>query len=376
MKVILLAGGPSKGLRYVTGRDGSRSLVRLLGRTLLDKHMEGLLKFTDEVYVVSDDSLVEQHCRRYGAACRFVAQTVPGIEGAICSGLSAARAEGLVTILYGDTFYEDGFLATHMSKLISSYEPLITVTRPILLRGRYLRLDVDPIDGHVVATGKGAYVFAGLISLPAASAVENICRHGMSIHRFIDMLASKRLMANIWLGTWLDLDTAWDYLVAVQLELQRMKETRIAPDARLGSGVVLEGPVYIDQGARVDHYAVIKGPAYVGPRSLVGAHSFVRGSAVLDNAVIGAYAEVKRSVVYEAARVGSHSYIADSILGRGALASPYTVTLNTPYTGVSGEIVIMTTQPLERLKIGAIIAAGASTKPHTVTQPAVLYTGE
>ncbi len=374
MRVILLAGGGAKGLSLVMGRDGSRSLLRMPSGRLLDMHLQTLSEYSDDIIVVSDDPLVENTCIE-SPGCRPVRQAAPGVEGAVCSGLSALASGGLVTVLYADTYYEKGFVETHMSKLLNSYEPIVTVTRPVLLRGHYLRMEVDPVDGRVSATGRGDFVYAGLITFPHELARELLCRKGVDMHSFIEELVRRGLQANIWLGEWLDIDTPWDYLVAVQLTLRRLRESRISTSARIGRGVVLEGPVVVEDGAVVDHYAVVKGPAYIGPRSLVGAHSFVRGSAIYESAVVGAYAEVKRSVVYDAARVGSHSYIADSVLGRASTVAPYTVTLNTPYAGVSSEVVIMTTHPLETLKIGSVIAAGSETSPHTVLKPATIYKG-
>ena len=375
MPAILLAGGPSKGLELVTGRKGSRSLLRLPGATLLEKHVQGLSRYFDEIYVVSDDPLVERLCGKPG--CRFVPQRAPGVEGALCSALSSAGVrEGLVTIIYGDIYYEQGFVDTHMSKVAGSYEPVITVTRPLFLRGTYLRLEVDTLEARVQRVGSGSYIYAGLLTAPAKLLVERLCSSSGTVEKVIEELASRGLIANIWLGNWIDIDTPWDYLVAVRLELSKLNSSVISSEARIGRGVVFEGPVIVEPEAVIDHYAVIKGPAYIAPGALVGAHSFLRGpTAVYNGAIVGAYTEVKRSILYERSTVGSHSYIADSIVGREARVASYTVTLNTPYQGGSGEIVIMTTNPLEDLKLGSVIAATASTRPHDVIPPATLYKG-
>lgn len=379
MKAIVLAGGPAKQIRYVLGRDGSRSLLRFLGRSLLDLILDSVLSVYESAYVVSDDPLVARVCRsREG--CEFVEQRGRGIEAAICSGLAAAGRgdESLVTIVYGDVYSSKGFIESHGQRVISTYEPLLSVTRPLVLRGTYLRVDVDTVEGRITRVGEGPFIYAGLATLPARELRERLCNGGMSLASFIGGLASRgRLYAITWLGEWVDMDTPWDYLVATRLALSRLKGVYVAESASIGHGVVLEGNVYVDSDARVDHYAVVKGPAYIGRGVLVGVHSFVRGgTAIYDDSVVGAYTEVKRSLIYLESFVGSYSYIADSVVGHGARVQPYTITLNVPYRSVSGEILIMSTQPLESLKIGSVIAAGAATGPKEVIPAASLYLGD
>ncbi len=378
MKALVLAGGPPKQIRYVLGRDGSRSLLRFLGRSLLDLILDSALAVYEAVYVVSDDPAVSQFCRRRGG-CEFVEQRGTGVEAAVCSGLAAASRgdEPLITIIYGDIYSSKGFIESHGQRVLSTYEPLLSVTRPLVLRGTYLRVDVDTVEGRVTRVGEGPFIYAGVATLPVKVLQEQVCNGGRPLVSVIGELAARgRLYAVTWLGEWIDMDTPWDYLVATRLALSGLKGVHVDASAEIGRGVVLEGNVYVDSDARVDHYAVVKGPAYIGRGVLIGAHSFVRGgSAIYDGAVVGAYAEVKRSLIYLDAFIGSHSYIADSVVGRAAKVQPYTLTLNVPYRSVSGEIVIMSTQPLEALKIGSVIAAGAETRPKEVIQAASLYLG-
>ena len=379
MKAIVLAGGPSKQIRYVLGREGSRSLLRFLGRSLLDLILDSALAVYESVYVVSDDPMVSQVCRRR-SGCEFIEQHGTGVEAAVCSGLAAATRgdEPLITIIYGDVYSSKGFIESHGQRVLSSYEPLLSVTRPLVLRGTYLQVDVDTVEGRVIRVGEGPFIYAGLATLPVQVLQERVCNEGKPLIRVIGDLASQgRLYAVTWLGEWVDMDTPWDYLVATRLALSRLKGVYIDASASIGRGVVIEGNVYVDSEARIDHYAIIKGSVYIGRGVLVGAHSFVRGgSAIYDGAVIGAYTEVKRSLIYVDAFIGSHSYIADSVVGKAAKVQPYTLTLNVPYRSVSGEILIMSTQPLEALKIGSVIAAGTETRPREVIQAASLYLGE
>ena len=375
MKGIILAGGSAKRLKLVMGRDGSRSLLRFPRGRLIDIHINTMLKYFDSVAVVSDDNLVANYCNNIGG-CVFVEQRVKGIEGALCSALasSAVTGERLITILYGDIYSEEAMISSHIAKVLRDYEPLITVTKPVVMRGSFLRITVDPIDQRVTGIGQGPYVFAGLLTIDSSVLRELLCNKEKGFHDAIGEIVAKGLRADIWIGEWIDLDTPWDYLLAVRLDLEKVKDTVIEKEANISSTAVIEGPIYVAKDARIDHYAVIKGPAYIGNGVLVGAHSFVRNHvALFDNSIVGAYTEIKRSIVYTKAKIGSHSYIADSIIGAHASLAPYTVTTNIPYGEVSEEIKLTSTQPLETLKIGAVIPARSKTKPHEVIEPATIY---
>ncbi|ABM80812.1 NTP transferase domain-containing protein [Hyperthermus butylicus] len=377
MKAIILAGGPPKKLRYVVTSTRSRALLRFPGGVLLEFHLRAARRYFDTIVVVSDDPNVYKYCSMKG--CNFVPQRSPGIEGAICDGLSglSVHGEDLVTLIYSDIYFGEGFIDTHMNALLRSYEPLITVTKPVIMRETFLRIDADPISQQVNAIGQGGLIFAGLASLPAKELHELVCRGGKPLPDVLRHLAhTGRLNANHWIGEWVDIDTPWDYLLATRLALARHKGIYIHDEAIVKETSVLEPPVYIDTKAFIDHYAVIKGPVYIGVGARIGAHSFVRNyTAIYSNALVGAYTEVKRSIVYDSASISSHCYVADSIIGEEASLAPYTITLNTPIEMVSNEIILTTSYPLERVKVGAVIAARAETKPHQVLNPAEIYEG-
>ena len=372
MKGLILAGGGSKELKHVTGRDGSRSLLHFPNGTLLDRHVREMLKYFDTVHVVSDDVAVGDVCKNYGSKCVYVEQEGEGIEAAICSGLSnIVEKSTRITLLYGDLYYGKGFIGSHLDIAVN-YSSVATVTRPILIRGRYLRLDVDAARMRVSRVGEGPYTFAGLLTAPV-QVLQGTCR-GRKIDDIIASLAAGSLAANIWVGEWVDIDTPWDYMLAMRLDLGRLYTTRIHPSASIGRGVILEGPVVIEADATVDHNVVIKGPAYIGRSAFIGAHSFLRDRvAVMDGARVGAYSEIKRSIIYREAMVGSRSYIADSIVGYKARVAPCTLTLNTPYHRVSKEILMTSTHPIEGLKVGAVIGSRAETMPMTALKPATIY---
>lgn len=80
---------------------------------------------------------------------------------------------------------------------------------------------------------------------------------------------------------------------------------------------ILEGRVYIAEGASVEPMAFIQGPAYIGPGTEVRHAAYIRGNVYAGkDCVIGHTTEVKGSVFFDEAKAGHFAYVGDSILGR------------------------------------------------------------
>ncbi len=366
--LLVLTGGPAKGAEVIMARKRSRSLLQLPGRTLLEHIVSSVKELVDKVAVAYDDPQVASACRD----CTAVPVTGNTPVAVVCQALGTLnpRDDDMVTVVYGDVYGDPELYRDHVIRASTAASTVVTVVKPVVVRGSYLRLDVDE-EGTPRAIGVGPYIYAGLLSA-SASKVKALCGKG-DLARFLADESSKgSLIAHIWPSLWIDIDTAWDYMVAVRLELQRLQGIYVSSEARVSERAELEPPVYVEPGARVDANAVIRGPAYISSESLIGAHSFVRSETmVLPRAVVGAYTEVKRSVVCRGARIGSHSYIADSVVGEEAELAPYTVTVNIAYGELdeSTRVLLTTTHPLEKLKVGAIIGARYRGKPHTVLHP-------
>jgi NDP-sugar pyrophosphorylase family protein len=79
---------------------------------------------------------------------------------------------------------------------------------------------------------------------------------------------------------------------------------------------IIEGRVYVAEGAEVEPTAYIKGPCYIGPDAEVRHGAYIRGVVYVGReAVVGHTTEVKGSVFLDQAKAGHFAYIGDSILG-------------------------------------------------------------
>ena len=91
------------------------------------------------------------------------------------------------------------------------------------------------------------------------------------------------------------------------------------PTAVLGSvhpTAIVEGPLYVAEGASIGPYAYLEGPVYLAPGARVGHAAYLRGPVVLgpDARVLHA-SEVKRSVFLGGARAPHFNYVGDSVIG-------------------------------------------------------------
>jgi len=112
--------------------------------------------------------------------------------------------------------------------------------------------------------------------------------------------------------SWIDIGTAADYWSAMQALIAGEVENLPLPGRQLAPGVhaglnthidwvetIIEGPVYIGAGTRIDAGAHIIGPCWIGP----GCH-------------IGAGARVVRTVVFSYTRIAPDVELSDSIVCR------------------------------------------------------------
>jgi UDP-N-acetylglucosamine diphosphorylase / glucose-1-phosphate thymidylyltransferase / UDP-N-acetylgalactosamine diphosphorylase / glucosamine-1-phosphate N-acetyltransferase / galactosamine-1-phosphate N-acetyltransferase len=143
---------------------------------------------------------------------------------------------------------------------------------------------------------------------------------------------------------------------------------------------ILEGRVYVADGASVGPTAYVIGPAYIGPGAEVRHGAFVRGGLYLGpRAVCGHATEVKNSIFFDGAKAGHFAYVGDSILGRDSNLGAGTKLANLKVQ--KGEVAIRDPDtgaavPTGLRKLGALVGDGAQTGCNAVLSPGtILYPG-
>jgi NDP-sugar pyrophosphorylase family protein len=79
---------------------------------------------------------------------------------------------------------------------------------------------------------------------------------------------------------------------------------------------IVEGSVYVAEGAEIEATALVRGPCYIGPDAEVRHGAYIRGYVYVGaRAVVGHTTEAKGSVFLDDAKAGHFAYVGDSILG-------------------------------------------------------------
>ena len=82
---------------------------------------------------------------------------------------------------------------------------------------------------------------------------------------------------------------------------------------------VLDGDVYVSEGAIVEPFAMVKGPCFLAPGVTVRHAAYIRGYVYAgENCVIGHATEVKESFLFPGAKAAHFAYIGNSIIGKDA----------------------------------------------------------
>jgi NDP-sugar pyrophosphorylase family protein len=170
-----------------------------------------------------------------------------------------------------------------------------------------------------------------------------------------------------------------------EVEGRPLVKGRVSPQA------VLEGAVYVAEGAEVGPFAYIQGPTFIAPGAEVRHGAFIRGSAYIGpKAVVGHTTEVKGSIFFDHAKAGHFAYVGDSILGYDINLGAGTKLANLKLKG--DEVKVQHPSDPARVKSGlrklgsligdraqtgcnAVLSPGTILLPDTAVLPCVHYHG-
>lgn len=107
----------------------------------------------------------------------------------------------------------------------------------------------------------------------------------------------------------------WEILTALDSFVAEQGDDRLGV---IHPTAVVEGPVFLAEGAVIGPHALVSGPSWIGPGAEVGHGACLRGGVVLAaGAFVGHASEIKRSLLLPEARAPHFNYVGDSVLGRG-----------------------------------------------------------
>lgn len=111
----------------------------------------------------------------------------------------------------------------------------------------------------------------------------------------------------------LDVEYPWEALARLDAFGKSLLDDRrgsVHPTA------IVNGPLYIAEGAEVGPYALLDGPVYLSQGAVVGHAAYLRGPVVLGpGAKVLHSSEVKRSILLAGAKAPHFNYVGDSVVG-------------------------------------------------------------
>ncbi len=160
-------------------------------------------------------------------------------------------------------------------------------------------------------------------------------------------------------GYWAALKYQYQVLDMTEVFLKYKLVSHQDKTATISPQAVIEGNVYIDEGARIDAGAVVVGPSYIGRNVRVGSQTLMRQSTIEEGTVIGFGSEGARSYIGPHCML-HHNFIGDSVLESEVNPSFGTVTANFRFDRKPVAVTLATGERIQttRTKLGAILAKG------------------
>ncbi|MCE4617773.1 MAG: NTP transferase domain-containing protein [Desulfurococcales archaeon] len=373
--LVVLAGGLGKRLLPIT-KETPKPLLEVMGKKLyqytLDYAAEAKL---DEAIIVSRKGWITER-EHNGIQLRIVSQENYGMDEAYRAFYNEYQNGIEDTLIIAFT----GFIARPPNIIEQSLRQytLLNESNMILVTpvatGTDTHASVEFDFGSrvklVQEKGKGGsgYALAGVLIVNREGA-RVLYEDG--IIPGLNHLASRgSLGAALWTGEWMDISYPWDILEAVAMLLDGVTETKIASTAKIAKTAIIDGPVVIDNNARLDEFAVVRGPTYIGRNVLVGMGAFVRPySAIESSSIVGSRSELKRSVIMSNAEISSGAVIADSVVGPYSRIGEFSVAKSTYVDKLPSRFTIRIFFKKRKPKMGSIIGAKVKLGPHTVIPP-------
>lgn len=329
-QVIIVAAGESSRF-FPFNKDGHKSTFSLMGKPILSHTIDALLRVgMKKICIVKspDDKKIEQIVQGYDASVvSCVNQPSPlGMADALLqvTGLQDKPVFVLNPQQMSLEVFIDQLKIFSQSENITS-DSVILFSRVVSDMSKYGILGLSErkvtkvVEKPTDTTGLsnegiiGVYIFPPkFLSFLATQKQEEY-----QLEAALNAYAQKEDVFSVPMKTTtVSLKYPWDMFEIVHSMFQHVKEKRIHPSTYVHPTAVIEGPVVIEEGAKVYEYAIIKGPCYIGKDVVIGSYCKVRNESVLEEGVeLTNAVEVRGSILAEGMHIHS-GYIGDSIIGK------------------------------------------------------------
>ena len=384
MKAVILAGGKGIDLFPLT-QTRPKPMITLLGKPILQYLIEELKEIgLFDILIVTGykGGQIRNYFRKgsdLGVSIKYADQgEEEGIEAALLASEEFVKNETEFLLLFGDIVSERGL----MQRALNAFENTQSdMTMTLTLKGDTGDFGIVEIDSMGMVKKAGIkkadlssmsnYVDAGCF-IVRTDIFEEI-KTEKSIGAAINSRIKKgdKVAAAIWEKEWIDIGKPWNIIEANRLLLSKTKESRIAKNVIIGPNVELKNVVIIEDNTEIGSGTVLNGPLYIGPNTYIGNNALIRDHCSIDKgSIIGFGSEIKNSVLFKGAKIYGLCYIGDSVIGQDTMLSSGVVTVNTETPSAEIKMNINGKEVNTGfMKLGAIIGDGCEIGVNTMIFP-------
>lgn len=323
MKALILAAGRSRRAKPIE----DKNFIKFCGKTLIEFQLESLQSagFQDILIAAGEHNKerLEGIASRFGATVVQQENLDDGMAGAILATKSHLNDEALFIVSSNDVVEPRAYESVIKASESGADAYLLATQMETYFPGGYLQVDDGRITDIIEKPGAGNEP-SNLVNI-----VLHFFRKPDTLFEALEMSSSEqddryevamdKLMKEqvfepvAYDGMWQPVKHPWHVLDLMPYFFEKM-ELSVHPSVQIAESARINGPVRIEEGAKIFDNAVIQGPAYIGKNTVVANNALVRGSIVGDDCVVGYATEVARSFIGDDCWFHSN-YVGDTIMG-------------------------------------------------------------
>jgi len=388
LKAVVLAAGEGRRLRPLT-ETRPKHMIQICGKPLLEYHLSALRDAGIKEILLVVNYKADQIRRYFGDGLRFgvkieyvYQKKIKGTADAFALAKEYVNEDFLAT--YGDLLISSDVVKSalnlHLKKKPAATLTTVEVENPehyAVVRLNQDRVEkivekppLESIDSRQI--NAGVYIFSSEI-FEAIKKTGESPRGEQEITdsiRFLIENGEEIVAARVSREDWLDVGRPWNLLDANMRVLRHLKPEVLG---KIEDGTHIVGSVFVDEEARVRSGVYIEGPVYIGRGSDIGPNSHIRPyTSIGRNVRVGNAVEIKNSILMDYVHVGHLSYVGDSIIGEDCNLGAGTITANLRFDEkpikmrIKGEVV-----ETGKKKIGVIMGDNVKTGVGVLFMPGV-----
>ncbi len=260
-----------------------------------------------------------------------------GMAGAVVSAQKFIKGKKILVVNASDV-YEDILISSFVNELKTNPQGVITgIRQDTYFPGGYLKISgnkvvqiVEKPSPEEIPSNTVSLVFDYFKSadklLSAISEVKSISDD--VFEKAINLLIKEGMEFKLlpYSGFWGYLKYPWHTLSVMSYFLHKLAGQKIKK-AYIHKSAVINGDVYIENGAKIMENTKIVGPTYIGTGTIIGQNCLVRESMIGANCVVGYSSEIARSFI--GGNCWFHTnYIGDSVISENVSMGAGTVLAN------------------------------------------------